>query len=203
MLLLQKKGNSKDSTHEPKSKHTRYIEEEKERMIIEYRKKTKLGKTRLRYYIFQKEGIDIAESTIGKVIKKGIWWQKIYNLDRPHQRLGNLTPYEKLKSLGYVTGEEIAYRPTPKGEDLDQIFSIKEERRVQGNNTISYKGKLYQILPTKTRFGFAKVKVEIQKHLDKTIHIFCKGQELPFKPIIPVEHQQYAPFQKEALLVGV
>jgi len=41
-------------------------------MIIEYRKKSKLGKRRLRYYIFQKEGIDIAESTIGKVIKRGI-----------------------------------------------------------------------------------------------------------------------------------
>ena len=130
LLLLQKKGNLKDSTHKPKSKHTRHIEEEKERMIIEYGKKSKLGKRRLRYYIFQKEGIDIAESTIGKVIKRGAWWQKIYNLDRPHQGLENLTPYEKLKSLGYVTGEEIAYRPTPKGEDLNQIFSIKEERRV-------------------------------------------------------------------------
>ncbi len=69
-LQKQKKGNLKDYSHKPKSKHPRYIEEEKERMIIEYRKKTKLGKRRLRYYIFQKEGIDIAESTIGKVIKR-------------------------------------------------------------------------------------------------------------------------------------
>ncbi len=99
-------------------------------MIIEYGKKSKLGKRRLRYYIFQKGGIDIAESTIGKGIKRGAWWQKIYNLDRPHQGLENLTPYEKLKSLGYVTDEEIAYRPTAKGEDLNQVFSIKEERRV-------------------------------------------------------------------------
>ena len=99
--------------------------------------------------------------------------------------------------------EESAYRMIAKGMDLDRVFSIKEERRVQGDNTISYKGKLYQILPTETRFGFAKAKVEIQKHLDGTIHIFYKGEELPFKPIIPVEHQQYAPSQKEALLVGV
>jgi len=99
--------------------------------------------------------------------------------------------------------EESAYRIIPKGMDLDQILCIKEKRRVQGDNTISYKGKLYQILPTKTRFGFAKAKVEVQKHLDGTIHIFYKGEELPFKPIIPVEHQQYAPSQKEALLVGV
>ena len=44
-------------------------------------------------------------------IKRGVWWQKIYNLDRPHQGLGNLTPYEKLKSLGYVTGEAICLFP--------------------------------------------------------------------------------------------
>ena len=46
------------------------------------------------------------------LIKRGQWWQKIYNLKRPHQGLGNFTPYEKLKSLGYLTGEEICLFPT-------------------------------------------------------------------------------------------
>ena len=32
-------------------------------------------------------------------------------IERPHQGLGNLTPYEKLKSLGYVTGEAICLFP--------------------------------------------------------------------------------------------
>jgi len=284
-------GDLKDTSHKPKRKHPHHLEDEKERMIVEYRKKTKLGKRRLRYFIFQKEGVNIPESTIGKVvkrhrlqrkkrkrvkrsraspfydmehlfpfqelqvdskqildkgtlpdtvyrylkasnlplfqwtaidvltrirflsfsykkdwfsgkaflqlitwwirsfgfhypvhiqtdggvefaasspgsfernledvfkplgvrrsvirkrhpednafvershqtddqefyipyllmiksekdfIKRGIWWQKIYNLDRPHQGLGNLTPYEKLKSLGYVTGEAICLFP--------------------------------------------------------------------------------------------
>jgi len=57
--------------------------------------------------------------------------------------------------------EEIAYRPIPEEMDLDRIFSIKEERPVQGDNTINYKARRHQILPTKTRFGFTKVKVEI------------------------------------------
>ena len=43
-LEKQKKGNLKDSSHKPKSKHPRYIEEEKERTIIEHGKKSKLGK---------------------------------------------------------------------------------------------------------------------------------------------------------------
>ncbi len=55
------KGNLRDSSHKPKSKHPRYIEEEKEEMIIRYRKKTKLGKRRLRYYIFQKEESNIPQ----------------------------------------------------------------------------------------------------------------------------------------------
>ena len=87
--------------------------------------------------------------------------------------------------------------------DLDRIFSIKEERRVQGDNTISYKGRRYQILPTQTRVGFAKAKVEVQKRLDGTIHIFYKGEELPFKPIAPTKDEQYASSQMEALAVGV
>jgi len=101
--------------------------------------------------------------------------------------------------------EEIAYRPIPKGMDLDQILCIKEERRVQGDNTISYKGRKYQILPTRTRFGFAKARVEVQRRLDGTIHIFYKGEELPlpFKPIVTVEDERYVPSQMEALAVGV
>ena len=74
--------------------------------------------------------------------------------------------------------KEVAYRPIPEGMDLDRILCIKEKRRVQGDHTISYKGRHYQILPTETRFGFAKAKVEVQKHLDGTIHIFYKGEEL-------------------------
>ncbi|KKM47750.1 hypothetical protein LCGC14_1558310 [marine sediment metagenome] len=91
----------------------------------------------------------------------------------------------------------------PEAIDLDQILCIKEKRGVQGDNTISYKGRQYQILPTETRFGFAKAKLEVQKHLDGTIHIFYRGEELPYELIVLQEEKRYAPSQKEALLVGV
>ena len=99
--------------------------------------------------------------------------------------------------------EDSAYRPIPQGIDLDRIFSIKEERCVQWDNTISYETRRYQILPTETRLGFAKAKVEVQRHLNGTIHIFYKGEKLPCKPILPQEDERYVPSQKEALLVGV
>ena len=59
------------------------------------------------------------------------------------------------------------------------------------------------ILPTETRFGFAKARVEVQKHLDGTIHILYKGEELPYKPIEPQEERRSASSQIETLLVGV
>ena len=99
--------------------------------------------------------------------------------------------------------EELAYRKVPQGMDLDRIFSIKEKRRVQGDNTIGYDTRRYQILPTKTRFGFAKARVEVQKHLDGSIHIFYKGEELPYKPIEPQEERRSASSQIETLAVGV
>jgi len=56
-LAIEKRneGNLKDSSHRPKREHPHHLEENKEQMIIHYRKKTKLGKRRLRYFIFQKE----------------------------------------------------------------------------------------------------------------------------------------------------
>ncbi len=100
--------------------------------------------------------------------------------------------------------KEKAYRPIPQEMDLSQILCIKDRRQVQGDNTIGYDTRRYQILPTETRFGFAKAKVEVQKHLDGAIHIFYKGEELPCKLIVPQEDEQlYVPSQKEALLVGV
>jgi len=45
-------------------------------------------------------------------IKRGAWWQKVYNLVRPHMGIGDITPYQKLKSLGYTTPEAFCVFPT-------------------------------------------------------------------------------------------
>lgn len=99
--------------------------------------------------------------------------------------------------------QETAYREVPEEIDLHHIFCIKETRQVQGDNTISYKGNKYQILPTETRCGFAKAKVEVQKRLDGTLHIFYKGEELPCKLIVSREDERYVTSQRDAAVVGV
>jgi len=79
--------------------------------------------------------------------------------------------------------KESAWKKIPDGTKLENILCIKDKRKVKGDSTISYKGKWYKILPTKTRYGFAKAEIETQEHLDGTLHIFHKGEELPVEPI--------------------
>jgi hypothetical protein len=49
-----------------------------------------------------------------------------------------------------------AYRQIPKGLVLKDIFCLKEERTVAGDNTISYQGKTFQILPNEYRLSPAR-----------------------------------------------
>ena len=76
-----------------------------------------------------------------------------------------------------------AYRPVPKGLKLKDIFCLKEERTVAADNTISYKGKFFQILPDEYRLSFFKAKVEVREYLDGSINIFYQGKKLKHKPI--------------------
>ncbi|MCJ7578603.1 MAG: ISNCY family transposase [candidate division Zixibacteria bacterium] len=76
-----------------------------------------------------------------------------------------------------------AYRPLPKGLSLKDVFCLKEERTVAGDNTISYRGKTFQILPNEYRLSFFKAKVEVHEYLDGSINIFYQGKKLKHKPI--------------------
>jgi transposase len=76
-----------------------------------------------------------------------------------------------------------AYRSLPKGLSLKDVFCLKEERTVAGDNTISYNGKIFQILPNEYRISFYKAKVEVHEYLDGSISIFYQGRRLKHKPI--------------------
>ena len=63
------------------------------------------------------------------------------------------------------------------------MFSIKEQRTVRADNTISYKNRMFQILPDKYRISFAKAEVVVEKRLDASVHIKYKDQYLNYKEI--------------------
>lgn len=56
-------------------------------------------------------------------IKLAQWWQKAYNTVRPHMGLDNLTPYQKLKSLGYPTSQKFCLFPAL---ILDRLTTLPE-----------------------------------------------------------------------------
>lgn len=64
-----------------------------------------------------------------------------------------------------------AFVALPKTVDLDKIFSFKCERTVNNDNTISFKNRILQIVPSKLRVSFAKCKVIVYEHLDGAISI--------------------------------
>jgi len=78
---------------------------------------------------------------------------------------------------------EVAWRVIPGEINLESVFSIKEQRTVMADNTISWRGRIFQILHDKHRISFAKAKVVVEKRLDDSIHIRYKDQYLKFKEL--------------------
>jgi len=49
---------------------------------------------------------------------------------------------------------------------------------VAGDNTISYHGRAFQILPNQYRLSYCKAKVKVHEYLDGRINIFYQGKRL-------------------------
>jgi len=98
-----------------------------------------------------------------------------------------------------------AYRPVPKGLKLKDIFCLKEERTVAADNTISYKGKIFQILPDEYRLSFFKVKTEVHEYLDGSLSIFYQDKKLKHRPIPKEKTKSHQPIfiQKESELITI
>jgi transposase len=113
---------------------------------------------------------------------------KISSLQKANHYLHNrfLPKFNKKFSIS-PKDPETAWRVSPKGLDLDSVFSIKEQRTVRADNTISYKNRMFQILPNKYRISFTKAQVIVEKRLDDSIHIKYKDQYLNYKEICPDE----------------
>lgn len=107
-----------------------------------------------------------------------------------HYLLEEFIPKHNRKFSHPAKEQGSAYRPLPKGLNLDNIFCIKEERTVAADNTISYNSKTYQILPNGYRISFTKAKVMVHEHLNGSIHIFYKDKELKHKQIQKLTNKQ-------------
>jgi hypothetical protein len=55
------------------------------------------------------------------------------------------------------------------GFSLDEVLCIQEERVVEKDNTVKYKGKIIQILENAHRFSYAKSKVTVHEYDDGSL----------------------------------
>jgi transposase InsO family protein len=70
------------------------------------------------------------------------------------------------------------------GYDLNSIFCIKEDRKINNDFTIVYKTKWLQLLPKQPTIIYPKETVEVWQHLDRTITIHQNKSTLNFKEIL-------------------
>ncbi len=64
-----------------------------------------------------------------------------------------------------------AFVPVQDHINLDLVFSVKEERTVACDNTVTFERLVLQIEPSRLRISFAKCRVMVHRHLDQTFSI--------------------------------
>jgi hypothetical protein len=98
--------------------------------------------------------------------------------------------------MGSLRAEGSCYRPLPAGIRLDDILCLKCQRRVYPDNTISYDGRKYQILPDRYRANYSRARVEFRKHLNGETSAVYKGRKLNHRKITRLTKE----LKREALI---
>ena len=91
-------------------------------------------------------------------------------------------PHYRKQFLKAAVQKGSAFTPY-RGRDLNHIFSIKEQRTVLPDNTVHWNNLILQIQPSKFRCSFAKCKVTVHEHLDRSISVIYGPHTIGrFKP---------------------
>jgi transposase len=177
----------------PSTQFARAIEELGVRIIYAYSPQAK-GRIERKFGVFQDR------------LCSELRLHNISTLEEANRYLGEkFIPKHNLMFARTAKEAGSAYRFLPKGLSLKDVFCLKEERSVAGDNTISYNGKAFQILPDKYRLSYYKAKVEVHEYLDDSINIFYQHKRLKHKPISKEKTKSSSGFneQKETELVTV
>jgi len=84
--------------------------------------------------------------------------------------------------------------------NINEVLCLHEQRTVNKDNTISYKGKKWQIPKDPIRYSYAKAKVEVREYKDGSVSIFHGPRELVRFNAEPPEPMRKP--QKEMMLFG-
>jgi len=88
----------------------------------------------------------------------------------------------------YTHPAENVYRILPKDINLDLIFCIKKERKVNNDNTISFNNQIIQIPPSNIRLSFSRSKVDVCLLEDNRIFVLYKGKVIA-EPVVSLDNK--------------
>jgi hypothetical protein len=74
------------------------------------------------------------------------------------------------------------HRVVPEGIDLKDSFCFEETRTVSNDWVVRYKNRFFQIVQ-QSNLPPAKGKVQVQEHLDGSLHLVYRGREVLFQEI--------------------
>jgi hypothetical protein len=83
-----------------------------------------------------------------------------------------------------------AWRPVPRGLDLDRLCSLYTEATVLNDNTVRTQGLVLQIPPGPGGRGYAKARVEVRQLLDGTWRIYHRDRLLTIQQAVSGPPQQ-------------
>jgi len=89
-----------------------------------------------------------------------------------------------------------AYRPWPAGLVVEETFCIKHQRKVKGDNTISFSNHALPIPPDRERGSYRRARVDVHQRLDGTLAICYQGRTLVvYEPALdaPIRVGKFAP----------
>jgi len=71
-----------------------------------------------------------------------------------------------------------AWRPVPRGMDIDRVCSFRYEATVGNDNTVRLGGITIDIPPGPRRASYAKARVEVRQLLNGSWRVYYKGQQI-------------------------
>ncbi len=114
----------------------------------------------------------------------------IATLPAAHAFLPQFTPPFNARFARPPADPVPAWRPVPRGLDLDRICSLYTEATVLNDNTVRTQGVLIQIPPGPGGRGYAKARVEVRQLLDGTRRVYYQDRLIATQAPVPGPPQQ-------------
>lgn len=97
----------------------------------------------------------------------------------------------------YTLVTQSDYKELPKEIELQEVFSIKHPRKVNKDNTISYRGTIYQLLPLNGIKSFANQWIEVCELPDGKVNLLYENKKIAY---VVLTKKDYKSLKQEEIL---